>query len=182
MDKCVDYNSIRVNLSEESGNDDGSDSDASDSSISAHSHQIRLESCTLIQNNKRANQTDVIYRRISNYMGDTRFLAEYGNLQIFSTHKSLRQNKSLKRFLFLFGFASTLILLSQLYLSLYFYGSSFGSKWTKENATFFFIHLNNEKKKMKLNRFFLFSFFLQCHSLDGIEIEAEVYHFTFCPM
>ena len=128
-----------MNLSEESDNDDGSDSDASDSSISAHSGHIKLESCTLIQNNKRANQTDVIYRRISNYMGDTRFLAEYGNLQIFSTHKSMRQNKSLKRFLFLFGFASTLILLSQLYLSLYFYGSSFGSKLTKEKAIFFFI-------------------------------------------
>lgn len=139
MDKCVDYSPIRVNLSEENDNDDCNDSDASETSTNAHSGQIKLESCTLIQNKKRANQTDVIYRRISNYMGDTRFLAEYGNLQIFSTHKSLRQNKSLKRFLYLFGFASTLILLSQLYLSLYFYGSSFGSELINENAHFFLL-------------------------------------------
>lgn len=125
MDKCTNFDSIQVNLSEDSDNDTGSD--ASDSSNTINSRVT--ERCTLIRNNSE-NQTDVIYRRISNYMGDTRFLAEYGNYQIFSTHKISRQNKSLKRFLFLFGFASTLIVLSQLYLSLYFDGSAFGSRLT----------------------------------------------------
>lgn len=132
MDNCVDYNAIQLNLSDESDNETGSD--ASDSSITTNSQAT--ESCTLIRNN-HANQTNVIYRRISNYMGDTRFLAEYGNFQIFSTHKSTRQHKSLKRFLFLFGFASTLIILSQLYLSLYFDGSSFGCRLTYRNRNFF---------------------------------------------
>lgn len=125
MDECADYKPNQLKLSDESDNETGSD--VSDTMIPINSQAN--ESCTLIRQN-RANQTDVIYRRISNYMNDTRFLADYGNFQIFSTHKSSRQNKSLKRFLFLFGFASTLIVLSQLYLSLYFDGSSFGSRLT----------------------------------------------------
>lgn len=121
MDDCADndnYAAIQMELNEESDESIGSDNDSS-----FERNSTDTESYTLLRN-KHANKTDLIYRRISNYMGDSRFFTELSGFHIFSSaQKSTRQNKSMKRFLFIFGFASTLLILSQIYLTLYFDGS-----------------------------------------------------------
>lgn len=112
----VAYKSIQVNHSDESDNDNGSDSSDQSTIINSQLSDYRAS----IQNN-RVNQTDVIYRRASNtILNDTRIPDENGKIQQFSNHKSSRKNKLLNWFLFLFGFVSTLIVLSQLYLLIHF--------------------------------------------------------------
>lgn len=105
------------------------DSTGNDSDSSAEFDSHATENCNLIRNTN-ANATDLIYRRISNYMGDPRIFSDFTDFRIFSSHKNQRQNKYLKRFLYLFGFASTLLVLSQLLLTNYFNGSLFESKFT----------------------------------------------------
>lgn len=115
----------------------------SDSSDDIESNAIASDLCAtencalLLQNNEKSN--DIILRRIVQYTGSgSRFQRKFqnseydddndngnddGNQQKSSRfNTSLRQpyKKSLKRFLFLFGFASTLIILSQLYLLFYY--------------------------------------------------------------
>ncbi|XP_031639478.1 beta-1,3-galactosyltransferase 1-like [Contarinia nasturtii] len=101
-----------MDLIDESDDDAGSDTSTQ-------------ESCTLVRNDS-VNKTDAINRRISNYIGDSRHSAEYNNFEMLPSHKLSRRNKYLKLFLCIFGFSSTLIILSQIYLSLYLDGSAFG--------------------------------------------------------
>lgn len=103
-----------MDLIEESDDDAGSDTSTQ-------------ESCTLVRNDS-ANKTDAINRRISNYIGDSRFFVDYDHFEMFQSHKSSRRNKYIKRFLYIFALASMLIVLSQVYLSVYFDGLSFGCK------------------------------------------------------
>lgn len=114
----VNCDLVQLVINEDSEDDAGSDT--TDSSITINSHAT--EKCLLIRNGN-VNQSDIIYRRISNYMSGSKLLTDLHDLRLFSSeHKSSRhsQNKSIKRFLFIFGFASTLIVLSQLYLTLYY--------------------------------------------------------------
>lgn len=96
------YDATDVLCNEES--DDETNSDASDL-LEMYSADA-TEECRFLQI-ENANQRRNMRRRIFNYIGPPRLLS----------HKSTRQNKSIKRFLFFFGFTSTLIILSQIYLS-----------------------------------------------------------------
>lgn len=125
-DYYVNYNATQTEANDECDDYTGNDSDSS-SELNSQS----AENCTLIRN-ETTNKADLMYRRISNYMGDSRIFVEFANIRLFSSHKSQRQHKYLKRFLFLFGFASTLLVLSQLYLTNYFNGTLFESKSHKK--------------------------------------------------
>lgn len=117
--------------------DDGVLSDSSNDREISDSYAT--EKCALLlQNNEKSN--DIILRRVTHYTdGCSMFQRKFqdddddydgsddGN-QLQPRHHSIRfdvslrqsQKKSFKRFLFLFGFASTLIILSQLYLLFYY--------------------------------------------------------------
>lgn len=151
MDDCVD--NVNCHSIQMESNEDSDDCTGSDSESPIENSSKASERCTLIRND-HANKTDVIYRRISSYMGDSRLFTELADFQFFaSTKKSARQNKSLKRFLFLFGFASTLLILSQIYLTFYFDGSSYESKFFQRKVFFFSSH-----SPIKIIASFLFSF------------------------
>lgn len=112
MDSCVETvisNSVEVVF-------DDSSSDLSEDELSD-----ATENFSLIGNNN-IKPNDKIYRRVLNYMGKSRYAADCDDIQFYTmSQQSPRQsqNKSFKRFLFLFGFASTIITIS-LYLSLYY--------------------------------------------------------------
>lgn len=131
MDKYayyVNYNATQIGAN---ANDECDDYTGNDSDSSSEFNSQSAENCTLIRN-VTTNKADLMYRRISNYMGDSRMCVEFANIRLFSSHKSQRQHKYLKRFLFLFGFASALLVLSQLYLTNYFNGSLFESKFDRQ--------------------------------------------------
>lgn len=118
--------------------DDGALSISSDDieSNAAVSDLFATENCALLQDNERSN--DIILRRIAHYTDDkSRLYRKFQNdvcdngnddddndndndagyqQKSFDTSSRQSNKKSLKRFLFLFGFASALIILSQLYL------------------------------------------------------------------
>lgn len=78
------------------------------------------ETCKLIliQN---VNEPNATYRRSQNSNTNSKFSYENDDF-IYYNHLKTRQapNKTSKKFLFLFGFATTIIILSQIYLSLYY--------------------------------------------------------------
>lgn len=138
MENCVEYansNSIQVELNDECNDDTGSETSDTFTAFSS-----------LIQNDNRTN-TDTTHRRVVKYMGKPKFLIKYDNQQIFSSQKSTRYNKSVKRFLFLFGLATMLIILSQIYLSVDIDGTTFGCRLKK-------ILIETTKKKIKKNTTF----------------------------
>lgn len=112
MDSCVETvisNSVEVVF-------DDSSSDISEDELSDATEHFSLIG------NHNIKPNDKIYRRVLNYMGKSRYAADCDDIQFYTmSQQSPRQsqNKSFKRFLFLFGFASTIITIS-LYLSLYY--------------------------------------------------------------
>lgn len=120
--------------------DDGILSASSDDieSNAAATDSYATENCALLlQDNENSN--DIILRRTAHYTdGGSRFQRKFQNNDYddendsdndvsvqqksirFDTTSRLSNKKSLKRFLFLIGFASTLIILSQLYLLFYY--------------------------------------------------------------
>lgn len=112
MDSCVETvisDSVEVDFDDNSSDTSTNNSDAT-------------EHFSLIGNNRKESHNDRIYRRISNYMKDSRNVADCDAMEFYTTSsQSHRQspNKSFKRFLFVFGFASTIITIF-LYLSLYY--------------------------------------------------------------
>lgn len=121
MDNNVAYDNlhfIEMN-SDHSDNDSCSDYTLSDST----------ESCKLIQN-QNLIETDAIYRRTLNNSSDNstendnrraKRIYEHEEYMFISSQKSRQsQNRSFKQFLVLFGFATSFIILLQLYLSLYY--------------------------------------------------------------
>lgn len=112
--------------------DDGVLSDSSNDreSNAIASDLYATENCALLlQNNEKSNDI-IVLRRIAHYTdGGSRFKTKFqdddydnddGNQQQNSRFERQSRRKSLKRFLFLFGFASMLIILSQLYLLFYY--------------------------------------------------------------
>lgn len=115
-------------------NDDGVISDSStdrESNAAANNSYAKEDCAPLLQDNERSS--DIILRRIVHYTdGSSRFQAKYQDNDDNDDENrpvgyrfdvvSLRQShkKSMKRFLFLFGFASSLIVLSQLFLLFYY--------------------------------------------------------------
>lgn len=105
------------------------------------------ESCALLlQDNEKSN--DIILRRIAHYTdGGSRFQRKFQNNDYdddhdnddanqqrnirFDTSSRQSNKKSLKRFLLIFGFASTLIILSQLYLLFYYDDPSVQGKFVR---------------------------------------------------
>lgn len=167
----MNCDSVEVILSDSSG-DSSNSNDNSDATENCT--LLRSGSCNTTTNNTNNNnnynpqqQNDVIYRRIANYAPnskiDTDFdddLEMYGaSPQYHSSSRQPLQSKSVRRFLFIFGFASTLIILSQIYLSLYYeeptlqglYQYSFPSivYLLVHSFTFFFVFLK---------QFFFFTF------------------------
>lgn len=113
-----DMRSVQVHISD--------DSDIIDSSSDEHecidaSDEQATETSKLIQIHN-VNKADAIYRRGLNANSNAKFLLDNEDLQYFHQQKTRQsQNRTSKQFLFLFGFATTVIILSQLYLSLYYH-------------------------------------------------------------
>lgn len=152
--------SAHVNISSSNNEENGNNSDCSDL------NPVSVE-CYKFLKNQTDDDFDLVYHRFQYDTSKSYSDSDDEDLQSSLDKSRSIRNKSLKNFLFLFGFASSLIILSQLYLSLYYDDPI--SKGMKNNVNLNFSYL-----------FIIFSsdkMLLQPQYLDGIEIEQGKYHY-----
>lgn len=117
MNSIVEYTSLSPADVAIYSSNDCTESDCTDSD---DPNEYSTDNCKLIQSAERAKSTKNP-NCLQSDNNNKNVYPDFDNDLAFSSNRHRqKQSKSLKQFLFLFGFASSIIILSQLYLSIYF--------------------------------------------------------------